>query len=160
MAVTANPLITRLIFLSLLAGCGAVSSAPTGQVPPEIVDVPNEIVVGNTTLRLTVYPWRDFQPSSAPDTRLMTQFQITAGSGTVPSGLRAEKAWLVRENEAWPTTLRQEAPPSSATRVEYMSRGGPTWPVGTLVVGVLQLRDAANKSYLVRSSPHGIERAD
>src|SRR6476620_11267881 len=103
MSMTASPLITRLIFLSLLAGCSAVSTAPIGQVPPEIVGAPNEIVLGNTTLRLSVYPWRDFQPSSAPDTRLITQFQITIDSGTVPSGLRAEKAWLVRENEAWPT---------------------------------------------------------
>ena len=158
--MTASPLITRLVFLGLLAGCSTVPTAPIGQVPPEIVDAPNEIVVGNATLRLNVYPWRDFQPSTSPDTRLMTQFQIAVATGNLPSELRAEKAWLVRENEAWITIPRQEAPPSSATRVEYMSRGGPTWPVGTLVIGVLQLRDAANNSYLLRSSAQAIARTD
>ena len=158
--MTPSPLITRLVFVGLLAGCSAAPTAPIGQVPPEIVDAPNEIVVGNATLRLNVYPWRDFQPSTSPDTRLMTQFQIAVATGNLPSGLRAEKAWLVRENEAWITIPRQEAPPSSATRVEYMSRGGPTWPVGTLVIGVLQLRDAANNSYLLRSSAQAIARTD
>jgi hypothetical protein len=158
--MTASPLIARLVFLGLLAGCSGAPTAPIGQVPPEIVDAPNEIVVGNATLRLNVYPWRDFQPGTTPDTRLMTQFQIAVGTGNLPLGLRAEKAWLVRENEAWITIPRQEAPPSSASRVEYMSRGGPTWPVGTLVTGVLQLRDAANNSYLLRSSAQAIGRTD
>jgi hypothetical protein len=158
--MTASPSIARLVFLGLLAGCSAALTAPIGPVPPEIVDAPNEIVVGDATLRLNVDPWRDFQPSSSPDTRLMTQFQIAVSTGTVPSGLRAEKAWLVRGNEAWITIPRQEAPPSSASSVEYMSRGGPAWPVGTLVTGVLQLRDAANNSYLLRSSAQAIGRTE
>jgi hypothetical protein len=156
----ASPLITRLVFLGLVAGCSAAPTAPIGQVPPEIVNAPNEIVVGNATLRLYVFPWRNFQPVTSPDTRLITQFQIVVATGSLPSGLRAEKAWLVRENEAWITVPRQEAPPSSANKVEYMSRGGPTWPVGAVVMGVLLLRDAANNSYLLRSSAQAITRTD
>ena len=158
--MTASPLITRLVFLGLLAGCSDAPTASIGQVQPEIVGAPIEIVVGNATLRLNIYPWRDFQPGTSTDTRLMTQFQIAVGTGSLPSGLRAEKAWVVRENEAWITIPGQEAPPSRASRVEYMSRGGPTWPVGTLVTGVLQLRDAANNSYLLRSSAQAIVRTD
>ena len=155
-----TPLITRLVFLAVLAGCSAAPTAPIGQVPPEVVSAPKETVVGNATLRLSVFPWRDFQPSSSPDTRLMTQFQIAIVTGSLPPGVRAEKAWLVRENEAWVSVPHQEAPPSSASKIEYMSRGGPTWPVGTLVTGVLQLRDSANNSYLLRSSAQAIGRAD
>ena len=160
MSLTVSPLIARLAFLGLLAGCSAGSTAPIVQVPPEIVNAPDEVVVGNATLRLNVYPWRDFQPGSSSDTRLMTQFQIAVGTGSLPSGLRVEKAWLIRESEAWITVPRQEAPQSSATRVDYMARGGPTWPVGTLVTGVVQLRDAADNSYLLRSSAQAIARTD
>src|SRR4051812_26206797 len=115
--MTASPLIARLVFVGLLAACSGTPTAPIGPIPPEIVDAPSEIVVGNATLRLTVYPWRNFQPSTSPDTRLMTQFQITVSTGSLPPGLRADKAWLVRENEAWITFPRQEAPSSSASSV-------------------------------------------
>ena len=160
MSVKTNSLIARLVFLGLVAGCSA-STAPIVQVPQEVADAPNEIVVGNATLRLNVFPWRDFQPGVGPtDTRLMAQFQIEVTGGSLPSGLRVERGWLVRENEAWISVPQQEGTASSATRVEYMSRGGPTWPVGTLVTGVLQLRDAANNSYLLRSSAQAIVRTD
>jgi hypothetical protein len=158
--MTTNPSIARFVLIGLLAGCSAGATAPIGNVPPEIVAAPNEVVVGNATLTLAVYPWRDFMPSSSPDTRLMAQFQIAVVAGTLPSGIRIEKAWLVRDNEAWTTIPRQESSPSSASRVEYMSRGGPTWTVGSVVTGIVQLRDAAHNSYLLRSSPHAIVRAD
>ena len=155
-----RPMITRMVLLGLLAGCRAAPSEPIGQVPPEVLNAPNEIVVGNTTVRLDISPWRDFQPGTSPDTRLMTLFQITAGTGSLPPGLRPEKAWLVRDSEAWSSVPRQEMPPSSASKADYVSRSGPTWPVGTLVTGILQLRDAVNNSYLLRSPVQPIGRAD
>jgi hypothetical protein len=76
--------IVPLIFLTLLvAGCGRNPSAPILQVPPEIVNAPNEIMVGATALRLQTYLWRDFQPSTSPDTRLLAQLRIQAGTGNL-----------------------------------------------------------------------------
>ena len=159
MSTSRNPF-TQLVLATLLAGCSQVPSAPIAQVPPEVITAPNEIVVGNATLRLDIYPYRNFQPSISPDTRLIVGFQLAAGNGSIPSGLRAEKGWLVRENEGWISTPRQEQPPVKDSQIEYVSRAGPEWPVGALVTGVLQLRDASNHSYLLRSTARAIGRAD
>jgi hypothetical protein len=160
MSTSPSPLLVCLLSVTVLVGCSAVPSAPIAQVPPEVVTAPNEIVVGNATLRLDIYPYRNFQPGISPDTRLIVGFQIGAGAGSIPTGLRAEKAWIVRENEGWISTPRQEQPPFNASQVEYVSRAGPEWPVGAVVTGVLQLRDASNHSYLLRSTPRAIGRAD
>ena len=154
--------IVPLVFLTLLlTGCGRHPSAPIVRVPPEIVNAPSEIVVGSTTLRLETYLWRNFQPSESPDTRLLAQLRIRAGTGSViPPGLALEKAWLILNNEAWVSTPRQEGPPSSENNLEYMSRGGPSWSVGTLITAVVQVRDASNKAYLLRAAPQAINRAD
>jgi hypothetical protein len=158
--MTTSQEIVRTALFCLLTGCSAAPLAPIGPVSPEIVNAPNEIVVGNATVHLTIFPWRDFQPSTSPDSRMMTLFQISAPTGSLPAGLRAEKAWVVRENEAWISVPRQETPAPSASRTDYMSRSGPTWPVGTVVTGVVQLRDAVNNSYLLRSSAQAIARTD
>jgi hypothetical protein len=154
--------IIPLIFLTLLAtGCDRNPSAPIVQVPPEIVVAPNEILVGGTALRLEPFLWRDFQPSTSPDTRLLAQLRIQAGTGNlIPPGLTVEKAWLVLGDEAWVSTPQQEAPPSSESSVEYMSRGGPSWSVGAQVTAVVQVRDATDKAYLLRAAPQAIERVE
>jgi hypothetical protein len=157
MKITA--IIARLVLPGVIAGCSGAPSAPIGRVAPEILNAPNEIVVGDATVRLSIIPWRNFQPSSSPDTRLITIFQITVASGALPSGLRVEKSWLVRENEAWVSVPRQEQPPTGAS-AEYIARAGPVWPVGTVVTGIVQLRDAASNSYLLRSAALAIQRAD
>ncbi|HMJ18314.1 MAG TPA: hypothetical protein VK478_07980 [Gemmatimonadaceae bacterium] len=154
--------IVPLLFLTLLVtGCGRNPSAPIVQAPPEIIVAPNEIVVGGTTLRLQTYLWRNFQPGSSPDTRLLAQLRIQAGTGNpIPPGLVVEKAWLVLDDEAWVSTPQQEAPPSSASNMEYMSRGGPEWAVGALITATVQVRDASNNSYLLRAAPQAIGRVE
>jgi hypothetical protein len=161
--------IVPLMFLALLVtGCGENPSAPIIEGPPEIVkapseivNAPNDIVVGGTTLRLESYLWRDFQPGTSPDTRLLAQLRIRAEAGSViPSGVVIEKAWLIMNDEAWVSTPRQEGPPSSESSVEYMSRSGPLWSVGAQVTAVVQVRDAANNSYLLRAAPKEIKRVE
>jgi hypothetical protein len=151
-----------LIFLTLMVtGCGRNPSAPIGQVPAEIVSAPNEIVVAGTALRLETHLWRNFQPGVSPDTRLLAQLRIRAGTGSlIPPGLTVEKAWLVLDDEAWVSTPQQEAPPSSESSVEYMSRGGPSWSVGAQVTAVVQVRDATDKAYLLRAAPQAIARVE
>lgn len=150
-----------LLLISVLGACTANPSAPIGQVPPEVANAPTEIAVRNVTITLDVGLWRNFMPGSNVDTRLMTLFGVTSASGSaVPPDLRADKAWLVRGNESWVSTPRQEQPPPSPNRVEYMSRQGPMWPVGDLVTGVLRLRDAQGHTFYIRSSPIAIGRVE
>lgn len=151
-----------LVFLTLLvAGCSRNPSAPIVEVPPEIVNAPHEIVVGGTALQLGTYLWRDFQPSTSPDTRLLAQLRIQAGTGNpIPPGLSVEKAWLILDDKAWVSTPRQEGPPSSESNLEYMSRGGPAWSVGALVTAVVQVRDASNNVYFLRAAPQPIGRVE
>jgi hypothetical protein len=157
----ASAIVPFIFFILLITSCARNPSAPIVQAPPEIVNAPSEIVVGGTMLRLQPYLWRNFQPSSSPDTRLLAQLRIQAGTGNlIPPGLVVEKAWLILDDEAWVSTPRQEGPPSSETDLEYMSRGGPFWSVGALVTAVVQVRDASNNSYLLRAAPQTIARAD
>ena len=150
-----------LVLVGLIGACSTNPSAPIGQTPPEVANAPTEVVVRNVTITLAVGPWRNFMPGTMVDTRLMTLFGITGASGNaVPSGLRVEKAWLIHGNESWISTPRQEQPPPSPDRVEYMSRQGPTWPVGDLVTGVLLLRDIDDHAFFLRSPPIAIGRAD
>jgi len=149
------------IFPSLLLGLAAVAcsrnpSAPVVPVPSEILAAPTEIVVGRSSLRLTTYFWRDFQPGSSVDTRLLAQLQIRAAAGeAVPPALVVERAWLIMADQAWVTTPRL-----GAGSVVYMLRGGPEWPVGALVTAVIQVRDSSNGTYLLRASPQAIHRTD
>ena len=159
MKTTANILVsTWLVSLSL--GCSSAPSAPVGKVSPELLNAPAEIVVQNATLRLEIYPYRNFQPGTSVDTRLIAGFTIVVGAGSFPIGLRAERAWLVRNAEAWNSTPTAQPEISTPDQMKYVSRKGPEWPVGDLVIGVLQLRDARNNSYLLRSASQTIGRAD
>lgn len=154
--------IAPLIFLTMLViGCGRNPAAPIVQVPPEVVNAPNEIVVGGTALRLETYLWRNFQPGTSLDTRLLAQLRIRTGTGNlIPAGLTVEKAWLFLDDEAWVSTPRQEGLPSSESSLEYMSRAGPSWSVGALVTAVVLVRDAGNNSYLLRAAPQPIGRVE
>jgi hypothetical protein len=156
-----SPIVSLLFVALVIAGCGRNPSAPIVQVPPEVVNAPTEIVVGGNTLRLETYLWRNFQPGTSMDTRLLAQLRLRAGAGSlIPSGLAVEKAWLFLDDEAWLSTPRQESPPSSESSVEYMSRGGPSWSVGALISAVVQVRDASNNSHLLRAAPQAINRVE
>ena len=115
-----------VVLASLAGGCVGNSSAPIVQVPPDILSAPTEIAVGTTTLRLGTYLWRNFQPSTEPDTRLLALFRIQSANGNaVPAELQIERAWIVLNDAAWVSIPRQEMPAYTPSMVEYMSRGGP-----------------------------------
>ena len=153
-----NLLTTFLV--GVLAACNSAPFAPIERVSPDLLNSPNQLVVENATLQLDIYPYRDFQPGTAVDTRLITGFRLIVSAGTFPVGLRAEKAWLVRGDEAWVSVPDHQPQISTPTQIEYVSREGPQWPVGDFVVGVVQLRDLSNNSYLLRSAAQPIGRTD
>jgi hypothetical protein len=144
-----------------ISGCDRNPIAPVIPVPPDVLAAPSQIAVGNTTLRLETYLWRNFQPGPSTETPLLAQLRIQADGGSaIPSGLHVEKAWLVLDNQAWLSTPQQEGPPPNASTLEVMSRGGPAWPVGALVTVVAQVRDGGNLSYLLRAAPQLIARVE
>src|SRR5689334_4679884 len=155
MARNVNPLITTLL-VATLAACNSAPLAPIQRVSPDLLNAPNQLVVDNATLRLDIYPYRDFQPGTVVDTRMIAGFRLLVRAGTFPAGLRAEKAWLVRGDEAWVSVPSNQPQISTPTQIDYVSRKGPQWPVGDLVVGVVQLRDVRNNSYLLRSASQPI----
>ena len=159
MARNANLLITTFL-VGLLAAGNSAPFAPIERVSPDLLNSPNQLVLENATLRLDTYPYRDFQPGVEVDTRLIAGFRLTVSAGTFPVGLRAEKASLIRGDVAWVSVPDHQPQISTPTQVEYVSRKGPEWPVGDLVVGVVQLRDLRNNSYLLRGAPQAIGRTD
>lgn len=153
-------LLRTAVAAGMLAACNSAPSSPIEPVSPDLLNSPNQVVVDNASLRLEIYPYRNFQPGTSVDTRMIAGFRLMVDAGAFPAGLRAEKAWLVRGGEAWITVPTHQPETSTPTQIEYVSRSGPQWPVGDTVVGVVQLRDLLNHSYLLRSAPQPIGRAD
>lgn len=156
-------LVPLLVFVLGTAGCGRDSIAPAAvvPVPPEILAAPTQIAIGSTTLRLTTYLWRDFQPGASTDATLLARLQLQADAGSaIPSGLKVDKAWVVLDSQAWVTAPRQEGPLPNTSTLVVISRGGPAWGVGALVTVVAQVRDGGNNSYLLRAAPQKIVGAD
>lgn len=154
-------LFMRSMLSAFLGACSAGPSAPIQPTPPELANAPTEIVIANSTLRLTSFLYRNFQPGPAMDTRIIAPLRIESGPGqVVPAGVRVQTAWIILGDEAWISTPRQERPPPSPDTVEYVSRGGPEWPIGALLTAVVEIRDANNVSYLLRGHPQRLVRVE
>jgi len=153
--------IASLGFATFATACTTNIVAPVNHLPLEAQNAPTQVVVDDTPLQVDLYIYRNFQPGTVVDTRIIAAFQLTAAAGhPLPLGLRPEKAWIVHTQEFWASAPRQEQPSVNDNRVDFVSRQGPTWPVGDFVTGVLMLRDAGNNSYFLRSPPRAIGRAD
>jgi hypothetical protein len=105
------------------------------------------ITVSGRRLRLKVFLGRDFMPSTQPDTRLMAFIRLIPDSGTVPDGLSVENATFSQGSDNWHVVPKKEA--AWPRYVEVVARGGPTWPVGSPVDVVVQVKDVSGKSYLM-----------
>jgi len=123
--------------------------------PPPATDA---IIVSGRGLRLNVFLGRDFMPSLQPDTRLMAIIRLVPDSGTVPDGVSVESATFSLGSDNWHVVPKKEAP--WPNYLEVIARGGPTWPVGSPVDVVVQVKDVSGKSYLMRLSNVTITREE
>ena len=129
----------------------------------ELLDAPESISVGDQTLRLRTYMWRDFMPISPPDGKpLIAIFWIySADSTALPDGLTAETGWVINGDRVWDASFEiQEGVQPKPYELERVARNGPKWGPDIEVETVVRLREADGSTHLLRASKQSIGRTD
>src|SRR6188508_65848 len=94
--------IASLGLATFATACTTNLVAPVNELPLEVQNAPTHVLVDNTPLQVDLYIYRNFQPGTVVDTRIIAAFQLTAAAGhSLPLGLRPEKAWIVHTEEFW-----------------------------------------------------------
>jgi hypothetical protein len=117
------------------------------------------VAVGDATLSLSSYAWRDFMPGQSDD-RMIVAFRVRANSGqALPAGLAVTQAWVVHQAEAWTMTPAEEQP-RAVSELEVVARRGPRWATGDSVFAAVELRLSDGATVRLRGPAHVIVRAD
>lgn len=111
-------------------------------------------VVAGAPMRLEVDAWRNFQPLTPErGPPLLAVLRLTSDR-PIPAGLVIESVALVRGDQVWTGTARQEvAAEAQAPVVEFMLREGPQWSPGDTIEVVARLREASGAISWLRA-PH------
>lgn len=172
--------ILSLLFVSLLAASSpeqlcVLIGQPSQDSSVSLKDLrnaPTMIAIDNRTLRLSAYPWRNFEPGSVgvDGTGLMVAFKVTsADKQPLPSGIRLERAWILFGEEVWEVSdLRGGNAQNKDTWIkcpnspvcEISVRGGPKWGPGVYVDVVLRLSGNEGKQYLLQAPHQYVLRTD
>ncbi len=120
---------------------------------------PTEVTLANRRYQLEAYVWRDFMPSTSPNTSgLMASVRLTSKDpGVTPPALAIRRLWVIQDEAVWETPVEQ-LPRSPQDAVEATARGGPTWEPGSAVEVVVQLDLGQGKTAWLRSPNQTIER--
>jgi hypothetical protein len=134
--------------------------------------VPMRVSVSSTTLRISVYLWRDFQPrvslrrdfqpASPPDGQpLIAVVRVRTVAEALLPEISAGRIAVIRRGQAWIAPMVEENPYSRGdSRLEVVARNGPRWGPGILVDVILELRDSSGKAHLIRVPDEEIERTE
>ena len=133
--------------------------------PPDLADVPNELMIAGKMVHFEASLCRDFMPVCPPNGQRMAAFfkVTTADRSYFPSGVRAEKAWVIHNTQAW---IPQFDQPNTATKVNHAmcliarANGGPRWAPGIRADVVIQLRDDQDNVYLLQVKNQEIIRTE
>ncbi|KAA3637201.1 MAG: hypothetical protein DWP97_01285 [Calditrichaeota bacterium] len=147
-------LITLISILIVVFGCSDNNSIPpvASTPPPDLIDVPEQIVIDETEITMSSYLWRDFMPT-IPEyedgQKLAAVIEMeTVDNSDFPGGLIIEKLWLFNKDEVWETTFSESGQSNKTSRIIKSARGGPRWDIGSEVVVVVQIIDNDQIYYL------------
>ncbi|RMG68212.1 MAG: hypothetical protein D6715_02855 [Calditrichaeota bacterium] len=174
--------LSQVLFLAgglLLAGCPSGSNqmrepAPSGEDREaagrpvkidQLLEAPTQLRLGNLTLHLEAYLWRDFQPVSPPSGQpLRVSVKIVARpqpEKPLSSWLKAQRVYLVYgpQHQTWEADLN----PSGSAQIppgvlEAFASGGPLWEPGGKVEVIVRLQDQEGHSYLLRAPQQVIQK--
>jgi hypothetical protein len=145
-------------------GCGSGSpAAPKSSRQDDPAVAPTSVVLAGTTLTLSTYLWRDFQPISPPDGQALSGVLrvSTADGSAVPSSITADKVWIILESQVWTGTPSETGNRGGTASVyELVVRNGPKWGPGVAVDVVIRLQDGSGCTVLLRAANQPIMRTD
>jgi len=87
----------------------------------------------------------------------------TVDTSYFPGGVRAEKAWVIHNNQAWIPNFEKTATVTKKNDKMCLivtSCGGPRWEPGIRVDVVIQLRDEDDNVYLLKIKKQEVIRTE
>lgn len=142
--------------LALITSACSRSTAPSADSPTltTLRSAPASAKVGEKTLVLSAYLWRDFMPpvpAGGPPTTLVVS--IATSDSAVAPNVTLDAAWVVNGSDVWSPALEFDplVDPYPNTILKF-GRNGPKWEPGTTVDVVVRVRAPDGRSYLIRSA--------
>ena len=150
----------KRIVLGLCAAAAACAAASdlVGPVLPGLLGSPEIVTANGAPVVLT-----DLRVSTNGQTGVSVLGLLETTNGTTPSGVSAGRVWLIHDGLAWNAQTSPVNEP--LTQVvgaieEFVAGKGPAWPVGDSVDVVVEVRDLAGTSHLLRGPRQVINPAD
>jgi hypothetical protein len=129
----------------------------------DLLAAPLQLSIGERTLVLETYLWRDFMPISPPDGKpLIASLKLkTTNKTALPEGTEVETVWVVNGKKQWsPAKKEVRAGNDRSSMMTIVVRNGPKWGPGIKVDVVVRVKDAKGHSYLLRAAKQNINRTD
>jgi len=141
----------------------------------ELRNAPTVVTLDNRYLRLTAYPWRDFNPGSGGlnGTPMMVALKVaSADKQRLPNGLRMDRAWVLFNEEMWevPNLRERKAGQdqdkdsfvncSNSPACEFTLREGPKWGPGVYVDVIVRLTDSEGQHHFLQAPHQYVLRTD
>jgi hypothetical protein len=160
----------KALILSLLLSIGWITSCDkermdgktkTDEVLAEnLRKSPESIIIGGNKLILDTYLWRDFQPISPPDGKMLIciNFLTDVGSKPLPGNIKLLRQHIINENEIWTADYFEVRSPQEHI-LEGVVRNGPKWGPGIKVDVVCEF-EYAGKTHRILAKEQMINRTD
>jgi len=148
------------------------TNSPTASVPATPKDttsrmIPETLQIDSSEFRLSVYMWRNFQPSvepaggaaPAPQGLLAKLNLVPTDKGKAPQGIEVAAIRLQRGKSVWTGQATKETGDTADTW-ERMVRSGPVWDMGAGVNVFVQLQWPDGSKKWIAAYNQTIERVD
>jgi len=138
--------------------CAALPAAPPGDGGPSRADLlaaPERATIQGSPYTLESYIWRDFTPTTGNTDRPL-RATVTL-KPQPPSGVTLQRFWLIKGEDMWAAQLR-EAESRVAGGLAGSAEGGPQWDPGSEVTVVVEVRDSAGATHLVKLPRQTVQR--
>jgi hypothetical protein len=152
-----------LFFVTLIALAAGCQGPTVPSIPLRtLLASPLHVSIGSRILTLETFVWRDFMPGGpAGGTELMANVLITAEDlQPYPTGLNADKIWVINGDDVWEADFTGEAGPPDQTRLHQLQKlayGGPKWEIGIEVEVVVRLVPSTGGRQLLRATAQKID---
>ena len=149
-----TPHVTVLVAaLFLLSNCGDDILSP---LLFQLRGAPTDITIAGVRLELEAALYRDFMPSSHPDSRLGASVWVQATRWPLPRELTIETVWVILSDSVWTTSVQEE---NRRSAVDVTVREGPEWPVGAVTDVVVHLVAADGEDFFLAARRKEIQAA-
>jgi hypothetical protein len=128
----------------------------------------SSIKIADQEIRMTPFLWKNLMPTRGPEDRsrmLLMSFELSASPGPLPSGISAERAWLMYEGRVWEAALQPSIAPGKPGTRFWNPAGHPeapspeAWEPGARVDVIVRLRTEAGSAFFLRANGALIETA-